>query len=179
MRITISGPAGSGKTTTCNKLSAALSLEAVVFGKIFRELAAEKGMTLTELGELAEKDRSIDEMIDFRIVQIARAKEDIILESRLAAYMLNRNGISAFRIYLDASPDVRIKRIGIRENETIEMALKETAERQASEEKRYKMYYNIDIKDTSVYDLIVNTDDKDPDEVVQLIIEALEDNGCL
>ncbi len=40
MRITISGPPGSGKTTVCSKLSEALGLEAVVFGKIFREFAA-------------------------------------------------------------------------------------------------------------------------------------------
>ncbi|MCL2786279.1 MAG: AAA family ATPase [Methanomassiliicoccaceae archaeon] len=179
MRITISGPAGSGKTTACSKLAAVLSLDAVVFGNIFREFAAEKGLTLTELGDLAEKDRSIDEMIDSRIVQIARDRDDIILESRLAAYMLNRNGIPAFKIYMDASPDVRIKRVGIRENETAEQALKVTAERQASEERRYKTYYNIDLKDTSVYDLIINTDDLDPDQVIQLILEALEDNGCL
>jgi len=179
MRITISGPAGSGKTTVCNKLSSVLSLDAVVFGNIFRDIAAERGMSLTELSELAENDRAIDEMIDSRIVQIARERDDIILESRLAAYMLNRNGIPAFRIYLDASPDVRIKRIGTRENETMEQALKVTAERQASEERRYKMYYNIDINDTSVYDLIINTDDIDPDQVIQRILEALEDNGCL
>ena len=63
MRITISGPPGSGKTTACSNLSEALGLKAVVFGKIFRELAAEKNLTLGELGVIAEKDPSIDKMI--------------------------------------------------------------------------------------------------------------------
>ncbi|MEE3477591.1 MAG: AAA family ATPase, partial [Methanomethylophilus sp.] len=64
MRITISGPPGSGKTTVCGKLSEALGLKAVVFGQVFRQLAAEKGLTLVELGKLAEQDPQIDADID-------------------------------------------------------------------------------------------------------------------
>ena len=173
MRITISGPPGSGKTTACSNLSEVLGLKAVVFGKIFRELAAEKNLTLGQLGAIAESDPSIDEMIDSRILEIARENEDIILESRLSAYMLTRNGIPAFRIYLDASPDVRMARVGLREGETFEEAHAKTVERQNSEAKRYMMYYGIDIKDRSVYDLIVNTDDKTPEQVLDVILEAV------
>jgi len=173
MRITISGPPGSGKTTACSKLSEELGLEAVVFGKIFRELAAEKNLSLGELGELAEKDPSIDKMIDSRILDIARENEDIILESRLSAYMCARNGIPAFKIYIDASPEVRMSRIGLREGETVEEACAKTLERQKSEAKRYKMYYDIDIDDKSVYDLVINTDDLDPDQVVKAILDAV------
>jgi predicted cytidylate kinase len=179
MRITISGPPGSGKTTVCDKLSSALSFKAVVFGMIFRVIAEERGLTLSELGEIAENDFSIDERIDSIILDMARRNDDIILESRLAAYMLTRNDIPAFRIYLDASPEVRVARIGRRDNETFDQALINTAERQASEEKRYMKYYGIDIKDTSVYDMMINTDDIDPDGVVKMIIGELEAKGCL
>lgn len=172
MRITISGPPGSGKTTACSKLSEILGLKAVVFGKIFRELAAEKNLSLVELGAIAEQDPSIDKMIDSRILDIARENEDIILESRLSAYMCSRNKIPAFKVYIDASPEVRISRIGVREGETFEDAYAKTVERQKSEAKRYKMYYDIDIEDRSVYDLIINTDDLDPDQVVAKILEA-------
>ena len=178
MRITISGPPGSGKTTACNRLSEILGLKAVVFGKIFRELAAEKHLSLIEFGALAEKDPSIDKAIDNRILEIARENEDIILESRLSAYMLSRNSIPAFKIYLGASPEVRMSRIGVREGQTLEDAKKETLERQASEAKRYMMYYNIDINDMSVYDLVVNTDDLDPDGVIDTILKAIEGRKC-
>ena len=178
MRITISGPPGSGKTTACNKLSEILGLKAVVFGKIFRELAAEKHLSLIEFGALAEKDPSIDKAIDNRILEIARENEDIILESRLSAYMLSRNSIPAFKIYLGASPEVRMSRIGVREGQTLEDAKKETLERQASEAKRYMMYYNIDINDMSVYDLVVNTDELDPDGVIDAILKAIEGKKC-
>ena len=174
MIITISGPPGSGKTTACSKLSERLGLEAVVFGKIFRQLAAEKNLSLGELGDLAEKDPSIDKMIDSRILEIARNNPDIILESRLSAYMCVRNGIPAFKVYIDASPEVRMSRIGLREGETVEEACAKTLDRQRSEAKRYKMYYDIDIEDRSVYDLIINTDDLDPDQVVEMIIEGVK-----
>ncbi len=178
MRITISGPPGSGKTTACNRLSEMLGLKAVVFGKIFRELAAEKHLSLLEFGELAEKDPSIDQAIDAKILEIARENEDIILESRLSAYMLSRNSIPAFKIYLGASPEVRMSRIGVREGQSLEDAKRETVERQASEAKRYMMYYNIDINDMSVYDLVVNTDDLDPDGVIDTIMKAIEGRKC-
>ena len=178
MRITISGPPGSGKTTACNRLSELLGLKAVVFGKIFRELAAEKHLSLLEFGELAEKDPSIDEAIDAKILEIARENENIILESRLSAYMLSRNSIPAFKIYLGASPEVRMSRIGVREGQSLEDAKRETVERQASEAKRYMMYYNIDINDMSVYDLVVNTDDLDPDGVIDTIMKAIEGRKC-
>jgi predicted cytidylate kinase len=178
MRITISGPPGSGKTTACNRLSEMLGLKAVVFGKIFRELAAEKHLSLLEFGELAEKDPSIDQAIDAKILEIARENEDIILESRLSAYMLSRNSIPAFKIYLGASPEVRMSRIGVREGQSLEDAKRETVERQASEAKRYMMYYNIDINDMSVYDLVVNTDDLDPDGVIETILKAIEGRKC-
>ena len=174
MRITISGPPGSGKTTACNRLSETLGLKAVVFGKIFRELAAEKNISLVELGKLAEEDPSIDKNIDERILETARENEDIILESRLSAYMLSRNGIPAFKIYIEASPEVRMERIGIREGDTLEKAVSDTLERQASEAKRYMMYYGIDINDMSVYDLIINTDNLDPDGVLNTILKAIE-----
>ena len=178
MRITISGPPGSGKTTACNRLSEILGLKAVVFGKIFREMAAEKHLSLNEFGALAEKDPSIDEAIDSKILEIARENENIILESRLSAYMLSRNNIPAFKIYLWASPEVRMSRIGTREGQPLEDAIKETLQRQESEAKRYKMYYDIDINDMSVYDLVVDTDKLDPDGVIDEIMKAVEGRKC-
>lgn len=179
MRITISGPPGSGKTTVCTKLSEVLGLKAVVFGQVFRQLAAEKGISLSELGNLAEQDPSIDADIDAKIVETARGCPDIILESRLSAYMLTRNNIPALRVFLDASPEVRAARVGIREEKEAMKAIAENEARQASEAKRYLMYYGIDVKDLSVYDLVISTDNLTPDEVLQKILDAVRARSML
>ena len=117
-------------------------------------------------------------MIDERILETARSSPDIILESRLSAYMLHRNGIPAFKIYLDASPEIRFARIGVREDESLEEAIRKTEERAESEARRYMMYYGIDIGDKSVYDLIVDTGDKTPEQVVDAILDGMEVFRC-
>lgn len=157
-------------------LSEKLGCEAVVFGKIFREMAAERNLTLGEFGSLAEQDPKIDEIIDSKILEIARAKDDVILESRLSAYMLTRNNIPAFKIYLTAGPEIRVARVGLREGESYEDALKKTDERQASEAKRYKMYYDIDVDDLSVYNLVIATDKLTPEQVLDKILKGLNGN---
>jgi len=178
MRITISGPPGSGKTTVCRGLSERLDMKAVVFGEFFRSLAKEKGMTLAEFGSFAEKDPSIDRMIDDMILDAAIKNQDIILESRLAAHMLTQNNIPAFRIYLWASPEIRIKRVGIRDGESLGDVRRHTIERESSEAKRYKKYYGIDIEDLSVYDLILDTDNLSADEVIEYIIKKIGESTC-
>ena len=35
------------------------------------------------------------------------------------------------------------------------------------------MYYGIDIEDKSVYDLVINTDNLDPDQVLSTILKSL------
>ena len=87
--------------------------------------------------------------------------------------MLHRHGIPAFKVYLDASPEIRFSRIGAREGESLEESVRKTQERAASEAKRYMAYYGIDIEDRSVYDLVVDTGDKTPDQVVQAIIDGM------
>lgn len=171
MRLTISGPPGSGKTTVCHLLAEKTGLNMFVFGRVFRELAAEKGLSLKELGEIAEKDFSIDRMIDERILTIAKQECDIILESRLAAHMLTREKIPTFRICLDAPVPVRAQRIGLREGETAEQAQQNIHERELSEAKRYQKYYGIDICDRDVYDLVIDTATLTPEEIVDLIIK--------
>ncbi len=179
MRITISGPPGSGKTTACARLSKALGYRAEIFGRVFRDMAASKGISVSELGAMAEKDPSIDREIDSIILEVARENNDIILESRLSAYLTKMNGIDAFRIYMHASPEVRVGRICVREDEEFDRACAQTIEREESEARRYMMYYGIDTTDLSVYDLIIDTDKISPDEVVDKILGAINDrNAC-
>ena len=44
--------------------------------------------------------------------------------------------------------------------------------REESEIKRYMNIYGIDFKDLSIYDLVLNTDDLSPENIVDLIMES-------
>jgi predicted cytidylate kinase len=172
MRITISGPIGSGKTTVCKLLSERTGMLFVVSGYIFRQMAKERGLSLADFGRLAERDPRYDKELDERMVRLAEEKEDIILEGRLVAQMLTRHRIPALRVYLDASLEVRVERVVEREGKDRELARTEIVEREASEAKRYQRYYGIDIRDRGAYDLIIDTGDLSPEQIVDRIIAA-------
>ena len=172
MLITISGPAGSGKSTVAAGLAERLGSEHVSGGDIFRELAADRDLTPLELNKLAEEDDSIDRDLDRRQRELAAEREDLVLESRLAGWMAG--GHADFRIWLDAPLDIRAERIADREDKAVETAREETVERADSEALRYREYYGVDIDDLDIYDLALNTARFSPGAVLDVVITAVE-----
>jgi predicted cytidylate kinase len=173
MRITISGPPGSGKTTVCRRLSEMLSIECVISGEVFRQMAKNHDLSLAEFGELAKNDPSYDRMLDDRMLEIARENDTIILEGRLTAYMLTRHGLEAFKVYLDADMQERASRISNREEIPVEIALERIKERERCEAARYLEYYGIDISDQSVYDLVLDTTNIPAEKVADIILDKV------
>jgi len=172
MLITVSGPAGSGKSTFAAKLAGRLGYEHVSGGDIFRSIADERGLTPVELNRRAEEDEAIDRDLDRRLRTTARKEDDLVLESRLAGWMAG--DYADFRMWLDAPLAVRARRIADREDKPVEQATEETRARSESEALRYEQYYGIDIEDLGIYDLVVNTARWGPDGVVSLALTAVE-----
>jgi cytidylate kinase len=173
MLITVSGPPGSGKSTTASKLAEALGLEHVSGGDIFRELADERGYTPLEFNKLAEEDDQIDRDLDRRLQNVARDRDDVVLESRLAGWLAGDH--ADFRVWLDAPLDVRAERVADREGKSVAEAREESAARQSSEADRYREYYAIDIADLTIYDLSINTARWNADAVLDMLVTAVEE----
>ncbi len=172
MLITVSGPAGSGKSTLAADLAARLGYEHVSGGDIFREIAAERGLTPLELNRLAEDDEGIDRDLDARLRSTARERSDLVLESRLAGWMAG--DYADLRVWLDAPLDVRAARIADREDKSLADARAETRERTESEARRYSEYYGVDFEKLEIYDLVLNTARWDPEGVVDIVGDAVE-----
>ena len=165
--ITIGGLPGSGTTTIAKILKKKMRMQYIYAGEIFRELAEEHGMSLAEFGRYCEKNPSIDRELDERQIEELK-KGKLILEGRMAGWMAHLNKIQAFKIWLDCDQDIRIRRIKKREGTS---DLKGMLEREKSEATRYKKYYGIDLKDRSIYDLIIDSSDKKPEKIVDIIMK--------
>ena len=76
---------------------------------------------------------------------------------------------------LDADIDTRARRIIKREQGEIKNRKKEIQNRERSESLRYKKYYDIDLKDTSIYDLVIDTTNKTPEEITDMILKEIND----
>ncbi len=173
MRITISGPPGSGKTTVAKILSQKIGYPLISGGEIFRGMAKKMNMSLVEFSKYAEENPEIDYKIDDEIARRAKEMEDVVIDSRLSGWIMVKNGIDAFKIFIDASREIRAKRIQNRDGGNFEEVMRDMVFREESEKKRYWELYGIDFDDKSIYDLVVNSDTMNPEEIVSYIMEEL------
>lgn len=171
--ITVSGPAGSGKTTLARILSERIGCSLIATGALFREMAAEKGLDVLQFNLLAEKDDGIDKELDRKVVDAAVKNGDCIVEGRLSCHMLIRAGIKPFSVYLEAPAEVRVERVAGREGRDVALAVKETVGREESERRRYMKVYGIDINDKSCYELVLDSSSSDPETLADAVMSRL------
>jgi cytidylate kinase len=169
--ITVSGPPGCGATTVTKGIADALDCPWISGGDIFRELAEEREMSLSQLIAEAQATDDIDRMLDRRLQSIAEqwgtSNKPFVLESRLAGWLAGNR--ADLRIWLDAPEEVRVERTKDRDELEAEMRVREV-----SEAGRYESYYGIDISDQSFYDLTVNTARWGPEGVLDVVLTAIE-----
>ena len=173
IRIAISGKSGCGNTTVSGLLAKTLGVTLINY--TFRQLAAEKGMTLPEVIEAAKNDDSYDKYVDKHQVELALA-EPCVLGSRLAVWMLKEADL---KVYLLASDETRARRVFNREGGDLQQIKDFTAMRDSEDTRRYKEFYGIDNNDYAFCDLIIDVNEKTPDEIVGVIIDELKSRGFI
>jgi cytidylate kinase len=166
IKIAISGRSGCGNTTVSKMAADALNLRFVNF--TFRNLAQERGLDLKKVLEFAADDESWDREVDTRQLALARENGGCVLGSRLAIWMLEEADI---KIYLKASAEIRAQRIVNREGGQLDEVAAFTAERDRQDHERYLRLYNIDTDDYSFADLVIDTGNITPAEILDLIVK--------
>lgn len=170
MLITLSGLPGSGTSTAARAIVAAIGLDHVDGGTMFRTLAAEAGLGLAEFSARAEGDETIDRALDDRLT--ARAREGgVLLESRLAGWLAHRAGLRGLYVWVHCDEKERARRVAARDGGDPDVTLEVNRVREASEAHRYRTYYDIDIGDRSIYSMVVDSTSSGPLEVAELVID--------
>ena len=171
--ITISGLPGTGKTTVAQLLEHHLGLRYVYSGEIFRKLAEKHHMSLEEFGRYCEENPEIDQELDEYQLSVLH-QGNVIVEGRISGWLAFRNDIPAVKILLKADIAIRANRIVKREQGDVQKRKQEILKREKSEATRYKKYYGIDVSDNSIYDLIIDSADKTPEEILHLILNHIQ-----
>jgi cytidylate kinase len=169
--ITVSGPPGSGTTTAATRVADSLGIEMVPGGQVFRAMAAEHAMSLAEFGAYAAAQPAVDIELDRRLADRSRVG-DVVIESRLAGWIVHNEGLDGLTVYLRCDDRVRAERVATREGIAVEQALADNAEREKVEHDRYLALYGLDLGDLSIYDLILDSGTLPADEIADGIVTA-------
>lgn len=164
--IAISGKSGCGNSTVTRLVSERLGISLINY--TMRNMAAERGMSLERLLELARGDPSWDRALDERQIELAKAG-DCVIGSRLAIWMIKNASLT---IYLEAALETRARRIWTREGGELANVLEITRERDEHDIRRYKAIYGIDTNDHAFVDLVINTERMSPERIVEIISAA-------
>jgi len=169
MILTVGGPIGSGKTTVASAVAKRFNLRHISAGVIFREMARQKDLSLTDFSKLAETDNSFDELVDARQKELA-SEGNAIVDGRLSGRFIDGD----IKIWLTAPFKLRAQRVAKREEVDITTARADMQKREKSEATRYKKIYSIDIYDLSHYDVVLNTALWSAEGVIEIIETLIE-----
>ncbi|MGD9131440.1 MAG: cytidylate kinase family protein [Candidatus Bathyarchaeota archaeon] len=174
--ICVSGMTGSGKSTVAKRLADKYGLGYFSGGNALKTLAQEEGYNSDVTGwwETAEGlrflqqrmgDPAFDKRIDEKLLELAE-QGNIVLDSWTMPWLLDEG----FKVWLEASPQVRAKRVMNRDSISIEEALKALTEKDERTRQIYKKIYGFDLgNDLSPFNLVLATDELEPDEVFHAV----------
>ena len=178
MLISITGRLGSGKSTVCGIIKEKYGFEIFSTGAIQREFARRKGISTLELNKRMKENPELDDEIDGLVTKISKERrgDKLIFDSRMAWHFAE----NTFKIFLtidpmEAATRVFYNRSSAEENYTdVNDACEKLVERSAVERKRFIEIYGADYYDFKNYNLVVDTTNKTPDEVVSVIMKYYE-----
>lgn len=181
MIISINGSLGSGKSTVAKSLAKNLGFTYLSSGAWFRELAKERGLDVIAMNEAAEKDKSIDELVDSRLKALNDSQENLIVDSRMAPIFIE----NSIKIRLIVSEEEGAKRIfhdaergNVESFAHYEAAIEGYRRRAKSERERYFNLYGVNLEDVTQYDLVLDTSDCTPEEIeaeIQQYIQNIQE----
>lgn len=178
MIITISGYPGSGKTTVGKMLAKKLGGPYYSIGGIRRAMAKEKGMTLEEFNRYGETHPNTDREVDAWQAKRGAELTTAVFEGRTAFHFVPHSvklffevtlPVAAHRIMRDTAAHRRFE-ANWSNLLSVERSLKS---RMASDTKRYKAFYGLDIFDRRHYDLVINTTRQHPEDTLRVILTYL------
>ncbi|HJM18590.1 MAG TPA: AAA family ATPase [Candidatus Thalassarchaeaceae archaeon] len=174
LKVTISGPPGSGTSTLVSRIEISRGWKSLNGGDIFREEAKLRGISVERLSSEAKGDPEIDRKLDSLLKKrISSSDSPEIVESRLSGWWAHEMGLDCLKVWVAVSNEERAKRIQKREGGDFGDCLARSQSRQQDDKDRYLTLYGIDLDDLKPYNLVIDADEKDEEEVFSIVSSRL------
>lgn len=174
--LCISGMAGCGKSTVAREIAEKYKLRYVSGGDALKALALDAGYKSVDRGwwespegmkflKRRTRDSSFDRKVDERLLEWTK-QGGVVLDSWTMPWLLD----AGFKIWLEASPEERAKRIAKRDRIDVKRALAALKEKDTRTKAIYKKLYGFNLgEDFSPFDLILDVNDQSSEEVFQTL----------
>ncbi|QCE43320.1 viperin family antiviral radical SAM protein [Psychroserpens sp. NJDZ02] len=175
-KITLSGFAGTGKSTVGKRIQEQLNFEFVSVGNYSRKYAMEKyGLTINEFQEQCKAQPELDNEIDEKFRLECNSKENLVIDYRLGFHFIK----NAFHVLLKVSDESASKRIRLANRNDEVTSAKAIQQRNQKMRDRFQDNYGVDFTSDKNYDLVINTDDLTANEVAELIMEQYQKSNTV
>lgn len=188
--IMVSGFAGSGKSSLADALGKELGLKVIHASSILREMAT-KGVgaledaspqkikdwwespAAKEFMKRRQADGSLDIALDRKLKEIADAG-NVVMDSWTMPYLYRGK---AFRVWLQASPEVRAKRVSERDGLDYNSVLEKIRARDAETKALYERLYNFKMgENPELFNLVMDTDTMNQEKVFSQALAKVKES---
>jgi len=183
--LCICGLAGSGKSTVAKKLAERYGLKYYSGGDALKSIASEMGYGVDRAGwwegkegieflEQRMENLEFDKKTDIKLMEWAE-QGNVVLDSWTMPWLLRKG----FKVWLEASEEVRAKRVAHRDHMSLEEALEYLRKKENKTKTIFKRLYGFDLgEDFTPFHLILDVDLLDVDEVFQVLCKVIENLDC-
>jgi cytidylate kinase len=171
----------SGKSTVARRVADKYGVRLYSGGDALKALAIEAGYKPLNHGwweseeglkflRQRQSDPGFDRKVDAKLLEYAK-QGNAVLDSWTMPWLFD-NG---FNIWIDASKEVRVKRLAKRDKLDLEEALRILEEKEETTKQIYKKLYGFRLgEDFSPFDVVLDTDKLDADEVFQTVSVVID-----
>ncbi len=179
--LCISGMTGCGKSTVSKKIANKYKKRYLSGGDALKKLAMEKGYKRVDRGwweseegtrflEKRKQDHSFDKKVDKKLLEWGK-RGNVVLDSWTMPWLLK----PGLKVWLEASPETRAKRISQRDGINIKKAFAALKKKDEETKAIYKELYGINLgEDFSPFDIVIDVNNLNSEEVFGILILVID-----
>jgi cytidylate kinase len=177
LTIVISGPPGSGSTSTSLTLAKKLGLKCFSPGDLFKSYSKQRENRALDIWNVYGMKKQFHYDLDEYQKEKAK-KGNIVICGKLSILILK--DIADFKVWIESPLQVRAKRIAKREDISMIKAIDLVKKREEIERRTWKRIYDFDYFDSkNLADLVIDNSNKSVEEVVKEITESMKNKGLI